>query len=493
MSARPQPYETAPPEALEAADLPRGDLLLAYQQRLLSAVAASALVVCEKSRRIGATWALAADAVLRAGASRAAGGSNVMYISYAMDMTREFVDACAMFARVFAQGLSGIDEFLFRDEDGDRSINAFRIDFASGFKIQALSSAPRALRGKQGLIIIDEAAFVDNLGELLKAAMAMTVWGGRVVVISTHNGVDNAFNRLLDDIRSEQQAGLVVRITFEDAVKDGLAERVALMKGEAVNDNTRADFEAEVRAFYGRNAGEELDVIPNSGKGSWLLPADVSRATSDAVGPEAYGGGYCFVGWDVARKTDLSVMYVLEDQNGTLVEIERVELRDTSFRAQHEIFDTLMRKYKVLRAGIDETGMGSPVVEDVQDRHGSTRVVGVGFTSASKLDMATVLRDRFEAGTLAIGDDPLLRTDLLSIKKTGGSGGIPILREDGSSDAHADRFWALALATLVAKTDYQPFAYHSAAPGAGRSRGDDGAGFRRVRTTSGLRARRGAF
>jgi phage FluMu gp28-like protein len=88
-----------------------------------------------------------------------------------------------------------------------RQIKAFRINFASGFEIMALSSAPRSLRGKQGLLIIDEAAFVDSLAQLLKAAMAFLIWGGKVVVVSTHNGVDNPFNELLDEIRSEKKQG----------------------------------------------------------------------------------------------------------------------------------------------------------------------------------------------------------------------------------------------------------------------------------------------
>ena len=36
--------------------------------------------------------------------------------------------------------------------------------------------------------MIDEAAFHDDLPELLKAALAFTMWGGVVRVISTHNG-----------------------------------------------------------------------------------------------------------------------------------------------------------------------------------------------------------------------------------------------------------------------------------------------------------------
>lgn len=60
-----------------------------------------------------------------------------------------------------------------------RRSTPFRIKFASGFEIMALSSAPRGLRIKQGVVIIDEAAFVDNLKELLKAALALPGRPGR--------------------------------------------------------------------------------------------------------------------------------------------------------------------------------------------------------------------------------------------------------------------------------------------------------------------------
>lgn len=66
------------------------------------------------------------------------------------------------------------------------AIAAGRFTFASGFEIVALSSKPRGLRGRQGYVIIDEAAFHDDLPEVLKAAMALLMWGGKVLVISTH-------------------------------------------------------------------------------------------------------------------------------------------------------------------------------------------------------------------------------------------------------------------------------------------------------------------
>ncbi len=159
------------------ASLPRGALLLPYQGKANGLMRTTALLVIEKSRRIGLTgWAAAA--VLNAAKGRSDGGSDALYISYSQEMTREFVDACAMWARAFNVACDAAEFFLFADDDADRAINAFRIRFASGFEVVGLSSAPRALRGKQGLVIIDEAAFVDSLSELLKSAMAMMILGG---------------------------------------------------------------------------------------------------------------------------------------------------------------------------------------------------------------------------------------------------------------------------------------------------------------------------
>jgi len=157
-------------------------VLLPYQQQLLRTVAANSVTWCEKSRRTGATWALAADGVLSSGVARTAGGMDTLYIGYNLDMAREFIDACGDWARAFMPAIAEAEEFLFKDAaqpgEADQFIQAFRIRFASGFEITALSSKPRSLRGRQGKVIIDEAAFHDDLEELLKAAFALLIWGG---------------------------------------------------------------------------------------------------------------------------------------------------------------------------------------------------------------------------------------------------------------------------------------------------------------------------
>jgi hypothetical protein len=72
--------------------LPKGDLLLRYQSRTVDSLfAGTALLVIEKSRRIGLTWGVAAFAALKAAAAPEAGGQNIWYMGYDKDMTLEFI------------------------------------------------------------------------------------------------------------------------------------------------------------------------------------------------------------------------------------------------------------------------------------------------------------------------------------------------------------------------------------------------------------------
>ncbi|MBL8235440.1 MAG: hypothetical protein JNL98_43500, partial [Bryobacterales bacterium] len=175
--------------------------LLLYQQEWVADD--SPLKIGEKSRRIGLTWAEASDNVLTAAS---ADGSNVFYISATQDMAIEYIEACAMWARHFDMASAEIEEGIFIDDDGEgntKEIKTYKIDFPkSGHRIVALSSRPANLRGKQGRVILDEFAFHGQQSELVKAAMALLIWGGQVHVISTHNGVDNPFNALVQDIRA---------------------------------------------------------------------------------------------------------------------------------------------------------------------------------------------------------------------------------------------------------------------------------------------------
>ena len=222
--------------------------LLPYQKRWTRDRAG--LKVIEKSRRIGISWAEAYDAVMHAGGKP---GGNVYYQAYNQDMTRGFIEDCAGWAKPLNFGAEAIGEELI--EEGDQTVKAFRVGFTSGREIVAMTSAPRAFRskGRPGdLAIVDEAAFVDNLGEVLKAALAFRVWGGRAHIISTHNGEANAFAALCRDIRDGVQPGSLHRVTLREALADGLYRRICEVAGRGAMASGPA---RRVRRARGRGAG----------------------------------------------------------------------------------------------------------------------------------------------------------------------------------------------------------------------------------------------
>ncbi len=452
----------------------RAAVFLLYQSLVVGrALAGVSLLVIEKSRRIGLTWAMAAFAVLTASKTSKAGGDSCWYMGYDMEMAREFIETCAMWARVFGIAAEEADEELL-EGDGDKPVMAFRIRFSSGFKIVALPSVPRAIRGKQGKVLIDEAAFHKNIGETLKAALALLMWGGQVIVWSTHDGVDNPFNVLVDDIRSKRKKGEVLRIDFDDAIADGLYERIALVadvKGRSILP--KDEWVADIFDTYGDAADEELRCIPSAGSGALIKAEDLAAAEHEEAGrPELYAGGLYGIGRDVARRRDGQIILGGELVGGACwIRDEYNEVGQT-FAHQDAYFDRLMRERRVLRAKIDQTGMGEKVVEDQQAKWGSYRVEGVLLTGPNRLNLALGLATAFQSGLFRIpANRPDIRADLRAIKRIGSeeSGSIRIVN-DGA--VHADWFWAAALLWDALGTPDQLIAYRSIPKPGWDERGD---------------------
>ena len=428
--------------------------LLPYQARWVADKAG--VKVIEKSRRIGLSWAEAYDAVMHAGE----GGGNIYYQSYNRDMTRGFIDDCAEWARTINVGAEAVGEILIRD--GDRDVQAFRLGLASGKEVLAMTSAPRAFRskGRPGdVAVIDEAAFVDDLDEALKAALAFRQWGGRVHILSTHNGEASPFAALVRGIGDDVRPGSLHTIALKQALEQGLYKRICAVTGQDWSPPAEAAWEAQLRAEYGIHAAEELDCIPSAGGGAWLA-WELIRAAEDAGAgaPDDYAGGPVHIGIDIGRRHDLWVAAVIETVGDVLWLRELVVRHNITFAEQAAIVAALDHRYRPLRIAVDQTGMGEAVVERWQGAHGRLRVEGVLMTAPRKLDVATALREAMEDRRLRIPADDALRRDLHSIRaEAGPTGAARLVAERGATDGHADRFWALALPCAAAADDSGPF------------------------------------
>jgi phage FluMu gp28-like protein len=468
------------------------EVLLPYQRDLLQTMGAHKVVVCEKSRRIGATWAVAAHAVLTAGSQRGHGGQDVFYLGYNLDMTREFVDTCAMWSRSFAIAADAVEEFLFHEtaEGGaDHAIQAFRIRFASGFEIVALCSRPRSLRGRQGYVIIDEAAFHDELEEVLKAALALLIWGGSVLIISTHDGVDNAFNQLVEDCRAGRRKFAVVRTTFDDAVALGLYRRRCLADGSEWTEDGEREWADEIRDFYGDAATEELDCIPRATGGRYLPRTLLeARASADVTVvrwtlPDAFVDASeeerqrsirnrcieelapliaaqseqwrSFLGMDFGRSGDLSVLWpVVVRDDLTRHTPFILELRNVPFSSQQQILwwlcDTLSR---FSGAAIDARGNGQHLAEITRQRYGASIIAEVMLSEPWYREHMPRLKAALEDVQFDLPRDADVIDDLRSLEVIRGIARVPEHR-GGTKGAprHGDAAIAAALCLFAAAT-----------------------------------------
>lgn len=441
------------PEQLAGQELP--DVLISYQQLLLATTATNEVTGVEKSRRTGFTWAVASDAVLTSAARKSAGGMDVFYIGYNLDMAREFIDTAAMWAKAFNQVASSVNETMFKDTDANgetKEIQAFRINFASGFEICALSSRPRSLRGRQGYIIIDEAAFHDDLPELLKAALANLIWGGKVLVISTHDGDLNPFNTFIQDLKSGRQPGAVMSLDFDEALKQGLYQRICLVTGKDWSPQAEADWRDKIVAFYGAGADEELFVIPSSGTGTYLPASLIERQQRDGIPVIRWDCGkdffllseglrefearqffnkelkplldaadpklMSFMGTDFAMSGDLSIDWATQmQQNMQRRPLYVLELRAVPYAQQKQLLWWQLKGLpRLVKVAMDATGNGAPLAQETMLEFGENIVEQVSINEAWYKEITPRFKAGFIDGLVLMPRDVDVYNDHRSIK-----------------------------------------------------------------------------
>lgn len=359
---------------------------------------------------------------------------------------------------------------VYRIEVPAAEYKTHEVHFPRGSRVVALSASPDAARGFGGNLILDEFAFHRDSRAIWAAAFPVAARGGhKIRAISTPNGKGNKFYELMTATDGPWSKH---HVDIYEAVRQGLDVNIDELRGAL------ADEDAWAQEF-------ELKWLDEAS--SWLSYDLISSCERPGAGvPGRYLGGPCFVGVDIAARNDLFVIWVLELVGDRLVTREIIAERNIKFAKQDALLASVFDRYRVVRCGMDQTGMGEKPVEDAKARHGQDRVQGVLFTNPAKLDLATGLKERMEDREMLLPPgDPLLRADLHAIKSRVGPTGIRRLVADDETDGHADRFWAGALAVGVAETGYQPAAYRPVRPGADTDRP--------VRTTAGFNSTGGLW
>lgn len=455
-------------------------VLLPYQQKWIADK--SQVKIIEKSRRIGLSWAEAADCALSAAAKN---GEDCWYLGYNQEMAVEFINDVAFWAKNYQLSASESEQLVLKDQDKD--ILAYRVKFASGKRVTALSSRPSNLRGKQGRVVIDEAAFHDDFPELMKAAVALLMWGGRVHIISTHNGVDNAFNRLIEDVRAGRKNYSLHRVTIDDAIRNGLIKRICLKLGKSWSPEFEERWRAELFEAYGDDADEELLVIPSRNNRLYFTSAliesrmkpgtilrfelpqnfvllseiEQQRKVKDWIDFELQ---YelnklprklkTYYGMDFGRSGDMSAIAVLIEN----CDVSRhcplvVELRNVPHREQEKILKYIVRGLGRFRGGAhDARGNGHYLAETMRRTCGE-QIQPVMLTEVWYRDNFPKYKAALEDRSLSIPKDSDVLSDHLLVKIEGGLPKIPSNSRNKGTDGlqrHGDTVIALLLAHFAA-------------------------------------------
>lgn len=488
----------------------------------------SDLKLAVKGRRTGFTYSEAHDSVFCA---MEKSGDRTWYIGDTRDKAREFIKTCAEIAKTVAKEMLAVDEYVFDDVKEDEhgnvttaAITAWRITFSSGWTIAGLSSRPSNIRGLQGRVVIDEAAFHRDVAEVIDACNALLIWGGKIRIISTHNGATNPFNELIKQTQAGRYDYVIHRATFDDAVAGGLYERLCLIKGEVPTPKGKAVWYRRIRRSYGPRLDamrEELDAIPREGDGvmlslawieacstpdhvveRWSPPAedfvDWQADQRQAVMQQWLDGVWAKVAADVERssrfpwaigedfamrmdRTCIVIGYV--DQVLTRQARLIIELRACPYEQQKQALFWLADRLPNFRAGIlDANGNGMVLAQEARQRFGTGRITELMPNDAWQRDWSTKFQTAFQDRTIRIPADLDVRDDLQQFRIVGGVGKIPkAVRTKGTDGGrrHADAAIALLNFFAACEVEAAEYDYTPATPDLRRSaerpdhRGDD--------------------
>lgn len=464
--------------------------------------------VWEKSRRIGATYVQSYEDVKDAARQR--NPIDTWFTSADQSAASEYIRYCAQWAKLYQIAAEDLGEIVI---DSDKDIKAMTIEFATGKRVYALSSNPKGFRSKGGKVVIDEYAFHAQPEELWKAALPLITWGFPIRVLSTYNGKGNRYYRIVADAKKGNKWSLHTT-TIVDAVNDGLAERILTaglvgrvsddldfvgmeqllidtqgsinevadlvfirlleqalndrldaktLKDNVVsmrmNDHEREEWLAELRDAAGDEETWQQEYLcnPVDEATAWLTWDLITSAEHEDAGkPELYEGGNCYVGVDIGRRRDLTVIWVDELVGDVLTTREVIRMKNAKFADQDRELDRVFDFYNVKRCCMDQGGMGEKPVEDAKTRHGQYKVEGVIFTNAVKQDLATLGKQKFEDHLLRTPSDRAIRESHHAVRKTTTTAGNPRFDADRSELGHADEFWAHMLAIHAAYDSVPP-------------------------------------
>jgi phage FluMu gp28-like protein len=417
-----------------------------------------------KSARIGYSYATGLEAIFDCLEHQ-----NVTWtvLSASKAQSTEFIETCQKNLE-----LMGGTAQLYQDEDFIDAIGRIeaiqqRITFANGSRIIALPANPRTARGYPGNAILDEFAHHEDSYAIFAAVFRQVALGHKLRVLSTPNGEQGKFYDIARQLGLELGAAPSALPVKKDgwsghwvdvymAVREGCPINIEEMRRGLNDDDTW---------------NQEFCCVFLKSTGAWLT-LDLISACEDAgatidLPPDFHPRGPLYSGIDVGRDHDATCLWLDEKQGDIAWTRAVIKLHAMPFPEQARKLNPIVKM--TTRSAIDKTGMGVGLF-DLLNLDNAGRLLGVSFAGSNdngvkmKIDLAIRIKKRFEQMRSRIPYDPQIRTELQAIKRQATPSGVtfdaPRIEVDTAVAggvkkklfAHADAFWAKALADMAADT-----------------------------------------
>jgi len=359
--------------------------------------------------------------------------------------SKELIEKVKTHTEAYQIAASDIEEDFFHDTQTKQ----LTIRYPNGGRIIGLPANPDTARGFTGNVILDEFAFHKDSDKIWKALFPTISRGFKLRVVSTPQGKKNKFYTLATGKNNFSKHF----VDIYRAVKDGVPFDIDELK-EGIDDD-----EAWEQEYLLKFLDEATAFLTYE-----LISSCETEGLAEEINFEDFDGslfntpivGAIYIGIDIGRKKDRTVIYILEQIGDVFVTRAIIILNKTKFSTQREFIWEVILRLKAARVCIDETGIGAQLAEETADRFGIYRVEPVTFTSTVKNDLATRTLRVFQDRLIRIPISQVLRNDLHSIKKTTTAAGNIRFDAERTKDGHADRFWGLSLALMASEKGVEP-------------------------------------
>lgn len=401
-----------------------------YQKKILNDK--SKLIAIVKARQIGLTELASVLAVMVATGKRK---HDVWILGVNHEGSKEVLYRALKWYEVLSLQVKGLPKLVSQSTE--------TISFSNGSRITALPCSAKAVRGKTGTVIMDEAAHYQD-DEAIWTAIAPVVSSNsklRLIMFSTPFGERGVFWRAVTGKLDGQNLKWSVHsIDVHQAIADGHTPDVLDLRPSFSEDQWAQEF---LCSFLSQ-ADKYFSVTLIQQCYAAELPPDEVRIVEKKI-----------LGIDLASKRDMSVTIECDwdGEDGYHIHSPNIlssRLEPKTYPEQFEIIKTMIRNNQYDKVIVDGTGPGAGLADFLKAEFGS-KIIIHNSTAQWKERYIPAMKVDMESNNIEIENNPDIVYAFNAVKETRTAANNIVYSMPRDKDGHADLFSASVMAYSVVK------------------------------------------